>query len=351
MRGTLTTRRPWASAHAPEPPTRQQLRLRLGRAVAVFELVDRYALERGTVGPHPQALGRVRFFATALRDGRRREPLEPPLELLTRRNPSGFFLFFGQVRTADGVRTLEPGVYSVAVRADSYQGMRRARVPLPPSDRTPLGRYRFRLRPGYLYPFPDGSSQPGLTAPTLLRGEVLTPDGRGVANARVYAWRPVPGRRPRRAALFAYRTDASGQWVLVFPDDFPRSEVRVRVRAPGQPTVSVPTEILPGRTNSLRQTSFTGAVLYQSGVPVEGGRVQVEGFPGRGVTDADGRWSYTFPLDTTEMPVAVRVTHPPGAQPPERVVDVAPRSTVHVPVFEAPNPPAPIPTIKENRHA
>ena len=191
-----------------------------------------------------------------------------------------------------------------------------------------------------------------IPVPTLENGgTLLTPDGRGVANARIYAWRPVSGGRPVGAALFAYRTDASGQWVLAFPDDFPRSEVRVRVRAPGQPTVWVRTEILPGRTNSLRQTSFTGAVLYQSGVPVEGGRVQVEGFPGRGVTDADGRWSYIFPLDTSEMPVAVRVTHPPGAQPPERVVNVAPRSTVHVPVFEAPNPPAPIPTIKENRHA
>lgn len=349
MRPTLATRT--ATAQAPASSTRQELRLRLGRAVAVFELVDRYALERGTAGPHPQALGRVRFFAYARRDGRRREPLEPPLELMTRRNPSGFFLFFGQVLTPDGVRTLEPAVYSVAVRSEYYQGTGRARVPLPPSDRTPLGRYRFRLRPGYLYPFPDGSSQPGLEAPTLLRGEVLTPDGRGVANARIYAWRPVPGGRSVRAALFAYRTDASGQWVLVFPDELPRGEVRVRVRAPGQPTVSVLTEILPGRTNSLRQTSLTGAVLYESGVPVEDGRIQVEGFPGRGITDAGGRWSYTFPLDMIKARVTVRVTHPQGAQPPERSVEVIPRSTVHVPVFEAPNPPAPIPTIKENRHA
>ena len=68
--------------------------------------------------------------------------------------------------------------------------------------------YRFDLEPGYAYPFPSGCRAPRSLGPTLLRGALQHPDGAGIAGALV----EVAGVTDR------YRTDESGQWVLVFPD-------------------------------------------------------------------------------------------------------------------------------------
>lgn len=318
--------------------------LRLRQVAAVFDVEDVYARDLGTTGRNPRALGRLEFLALARWRGRACEPLDPPVALLARRNPSGFHLFYGQgLSGGEPVRSLAAGVYTVEARSPEgrYQSAKR-RVELP-STAAPLLPYRFELLPGYAYPFPTGSTAPGRLWPTLLRGEVLAPDGRGKARAVVAA----------RSALYRYRTDATGQWVLVFPDALRSGRALVRVvfsKADGG-TPCVPwsagsavqawTAIVQGETRSLRQTALTGQVVAVSGVPIPGARILVESeergerYPGEGITDGQGLWSYYFPLDQERDRVTVTAVPPKAPPSSQEGVRVRPRETVTVPTFHA----------------
>src|SRR5689334_19371310 len=82
----------------------------------IFDIEDRYARDRGTRGPHPRPLGTIRYHLIARQDGDLLRPYDPPLELVTVRNASGYDLCFGKVRLPDGAvrqRVLAPGPYTV----------------------------------------------------------------------------------------------------------------------------------------------------------------------------------------------------------------------------------------------
>ena len=76
----------------------------------------------------------------------------------------------------------------------------------------------------------------------LLRGGVLDADGKWLASIAVQ----VVGQ-----ANLSYLTDASGQWVLAFPDPQPAGSVTVRFTARDGPSKDVDATIEPGRETSL----------------------------------------------------------------------------------------------------
>lgn len=289
---------------------------------AIFDLEDRFAQERGVRGAHPRPLGLVSFHATArLHDGLR-QTLDPPLELKVQRNPSGYYVFFNEGRAQERTprsQALVPGTYSVRVESRFYQVAERHDVVLP-QPRVP---YTFELLPGYLYPFPRHGATPRRGA-TLLRGSVHHRDGRGRAGVTVEA----------EPAVYSYRTDVTGQWVLLFPDPPPREPVTVRFGWPVGATAEVETDPLaPGEERSLPQTSLRGQVLTATGVPVEGATVEASGFAGSTRSRGDGTWLYYFDLNETPDQASLLVITPDGRQQTRAGVVVRPRATVVVEAF------------------
>ncbi|MCP4660619.1 MAG: hypothetical protein GY856_34905, partial [bacterium] len=89
---------------------------RLRQAAAIFDLEDRYARQRGVRGRHPRPLGKVEFRVLGEVDGESRRDFEQPLEMTVVPNPSGFHLFFNEVRRPErGSRAflLGEGTYAV----------------------------------------------------------------------------------------------------------------------------------------------------------------------------------------------------------------------------------------------
>jgi hypothetical protein len=307
-------------------------------AVRVFDVVDRFAEFLGTRGRHPRPIDRVRFWLLAKMTPGERVELDGPLELETRRNDSGYHVFFGRLlQPGGGVggTDLSAGTYVVRAESRFYQPWERnVQLPLP----TPA--LRVNLDPGYDYPFPVVSTPPavgqvppngppgGLHGPTLLRGSVLATDGAGVADAVVRA----TGSRCR------YRTDRTGRWVLVFPDDEPTGTKQVTITAPGQPAVTVPVDVEQGAETVLRQTALAGRVRTSGGPGVASATVAVEGRPGRTTTNVQGGWSYQFPPDQPNETVQVTALLPDGRQQTRDGVAVRSRTTVPVADFEFPLP-------------
>jgi hypothetical protein len=314
------------------------LQLRTVTAVRVFDVVDRFAELLGTQGRHPRPVDPVRFWllGRAVPDGR--VELDPPLELETWRNDSGYHLFFGQLRRPQGeaaVADLSAGTYVIRAESRSYQPWERnVQLPLPKPA------LRVNLDPGYDYPFPVVSTPPavgqvppngppgGLHGPTLLRGSVLNTDGTGVANAVVRA----TGSRCR------YRTDRTGRWMLVFPDDEPTGTKQVTITVPGQPAVSVPVDVEQGGVTVLAQTALAGRVRTTGGPGVAGVTVAVEGRPGTTTTNAQGGWSYQFSPVQQDETVRLTAVLPDGRRQTRDGVAVRSRTTVPVADFEFPPP-------------
>ena len=205
-------------------------------ATWVFDPEDAHARGLGFAGPHPRPLDRLEFELIAEVVAGNAVPLPEPARLRTVPNPSGYYLFFGDLRpdAAEGRRArsadrlvLLPGTYRVRVVSDRYQP-RTVDVDLPANPKMPAS---FDLLPGYAYSFPTGRQPSGLSGPTLLRGALLAPDGSGIAG------RTVEVRVGAGAPAVAYTTDASGQWVLPIPDPV----ANAAVPAAGLPThVPVP---------------------------------------------------------------------------------------------------------------
>ena len=267
----------------------------------IFDLEDRYAREeRGVRGPHPRPMGSVTFSVVAQVVNGVRQDLPRPLELVTQRNPSGYHLFFGTVRLqpdrALRQGTLADGTYVVRVESDFYQ-LLEIDVVLPRED-TP---YFVDLQPSYAYPFPPthpfrpepgqpfdytDATAPRGYGPTLLRGGLQTHDGQGIPSATVQ----VVGQ-PN-----TYTTDASGQWVLSFPDTHLTGRVTVRIALPGAGgPVDVPDVcVIRGRETSLPQTALRGWVQSDAGLAIPGATIQISGQPGSTTTDRIGSWFYYF---------------------------------------------------------
>lgn len=226
------------------------------RASQVFDLEDAYARERKVRGRHPRPIGPVRLYVVGRMANGDRQDLHKPLELVVRRNPSGYYLFFGLVRLpngrthrsylADGTYVdsatrrsyLDDGKYVVRVESRYYQPVEQeVDLPMPePKEPTSID-----LSPGYAYPFPKTSTRPDGGGPTLLRGSVHYADGRGIAEVKI----EVVGQEEP-----AYWTDGSGQWVLVFPDTQPPGDVTVRFTL-GETSVERDATIVLGHEKSL----------------------------------------------------------------------------------------------------
>ncbi len=293
---------------------------RLRPAALIFDLEDRYARERGVHGRHPRPLGEVRFHLLGAAGG---EPLAAPKELAVRRNPSGFDVWFDELRRPDGTHQrsgLAEGTYAVRVTSDFYQIAEQPDVELP----QPAQPSFLDLLPGYRYPFPRVSTLGRGRGPTLLRGGLHRADGGGVEDVRVEA----------EGALYGYRTDPTGQWVLVFPDQRGDGDVTVRfVQPDGAVSEAGGVPVLQGRDNSLPQTALRGTVLDERGIAVAGAVVEVAGHRGRSRTGPDGGWGYYFDLDQAAAKVGVTITAPDGRRQALSEVEIRPRSTVAVPTL------------------
>jgi hypothetical protein len=337
-------------------------------ATLIFNLEDSYA--RARLGPraHPRPYEPLRFFLVARLAPGPREDFSPR-EMAITRNPSGYHLFFGEELLPPGPRDrgngrqratrrldLAPGTYLVRITSPLYQTEERpVAVPMPnlnasdpgspdPALRDPVAQYTFAMRPGYAYPFPDRYplrvddpdvcpyAPAGRRGPTLLFGSLSTPDGRGRAGATVRV----------QGLTESYRTDASGQWVLWFPDPpltgadpLASGIIAVRFTLPDDPPrdVDVPGVcVVRGCSTRLAQASLRGWVLRR-GAGVAGATVAVSGQSATTTTGSDGGWTYCFDLNQPDATVAVTATLPDGASQTQNSITVRRRATALVPTF------------------
>jgi hypothetical protein len=315
-------------------------RLRMRKAVLVFDPVDRYAADRGLGGPHPRPLGRVTYRLVGRVVGGVRQaldqPYDQPAELAVVTGPSGYSVFFGGVTLPDGRRfqaDLPDGQYVVQASSPRYQRSEREDIlvpPVPPGLPPPpapqLAAYRFDLEPGYAYPFPPTSTLGQGRGPTLLRGVVLDAAGDGVEDVTVV----VTGRSN------TYRTDRTGRFVLTFSDADPGGNLIVRFGFPdGTVRNAAGLALQAGVSNTLAQTALAGRVRAGA-VAAARATVEVVGRPGRTTTDPDGRWRYYLAVDQPAGQVDVRATLPDGRTTVQAGVPVQPQRTSPGPVFQFP---------------
>jgi hypothetical protein len=301
----------------------------------VFELVDRFLRDRGTVGPDPRIRGPVRYRIVALESATVRTELPHALDMVMVRNADGIDLWFGMV-VPGGPPTIryrpEPGVSAVVeIVTDRYQRVETV-IALPAGRGE---RQRFVLEPGWTYDFPDATSVPGGTGPTMLRGTLRRSDGAGIGGARIRIDPPPPDQP---SPTPEYLTDSSGNWVLWFDDavistDTAELEITLTDAAPLR---VAEVAIVRGDTSALRQASVSGVTCDRRGRPSPGARVTVDAAPGVSTrSDADGRWELWLPVELllpSEGPQRVTLTATPGAGGPSvsRDVDLRPRATTWV---------------------
>jgi hypothetical protein len=293
-------------------------------ATLAFDPVDVFARTRSGPATRPRPLGQIRLRLVAEIVGGARTDLPEPIELQTLSNHEGYVVWFGRVRAADGsVRAWpSPGQYVVRGEAAYYQSAE-VTVDIPRSDVA----YSLELAPGPAYPFPAGGLVPRAAGPTLLRGTLEAPDGTAVEGATVEVTPQTAPPTPR------VTVDATGQWVLVFPDSQPSGNVTVRFTFPDGTVTDVPTvAISAGADSALGATRFRGFVT-SNGIPVAGGTVTVAGAPGDTRTRADGAWQYVFPLNQAAASVDVRAQLPDGRSLTQQNQPIQPRATVVVPSF------------------
>lgn len=300
-------------------------------ATLVFDLTDSFAAIRGTRGPFPRPVERIRFFAIARIVGLNREEFNPPLELFVLRNGNGYHVFHNSMKRPDGTlvrKALADGTYDFRIESDFYQSAVITNVDIP-APRTPV---TFNLLPAYNYPFPLELTPTGGRGFALLRGSLHTREGAPVAGAIVSA----------AGANSDYRSGDDGQWVLVFPDAmFPgattTTNVIVVVTPAVGPAINVPNVgIDKGSERSLSETALRGWVLAR-GNGAAGAVIEVQGQPGQTQTGADGSWFYYFNLDhSLALSVDVTARLPDGRTLTQINQQVQPRATAIVPPFEFP---------------
>jgi hypothetical protein len=309
---------------------------------AVFSMAarDRFAEARQLANSVPPILGEATLYLTE----RLSAPalvFDPPLEFLSLRNGSGFFLLSGETRTpgVPGTRTLPSGQYKWRLESDFYQAHEfdddwpPANVYDPAKDRP--------LFPGPSYPFPNlDLKQRGLGV-TLVRGTLFAPDGSAVPNVEVELTAPV------LPALFVpfttCVTDKRGEWVLAIVDrqtelqrttppqpDFANAVIHIHL--PVNP-YDVALAITPGAENSLRQTALRGHVLRANGTPLAGVTITNDVTAGSSITGLDGQWFLYFELRQAGSAVTVTATAPSGGAD-SRISAIVPKSTVLVPAMK-----------------
>jgi hypothetical protein len=337
---------------------------RFTQAIWIFDLEDRYRREQQRRGQvyHPRPLGPVTFWLIGETVGGVPTPFSQPMEMVVVENPSGYHLFFGEVKLPSGATSqpdgstsrptgndhrhrlqLVDGTYSVRVTSPFYQGQVRDDiiVPMPnPNDSASGAPYFFDLAPGYAYPFPEpypwrpadsaigcpGSTAESASGPTLLRGSLHTFDGQPLEGATI---KVETGTR-----VYEYATDRTGQWVLVFDRAHPTGAVIVQITRPGGAVVNVAGVcVIRGRETTLHQTALRGWV-QRDGIGVPGATITVSGQLQQTPTRPDGSWYHYFELTQADTIVDVTATLPGGGPiRTHRGVQVKSRATNVVDTF------------------
>lgn len=332
-------------------------------ASVVLDVEDAYAREVRTSGRHPRPIGPVRFTIVGTMAGAVRTEFAEPLELAPTRNPSGYQLFFDQVRLANGQTRridLPPATYILRVSTPDtnfYQTVERTDLTLP------LARgatFAIDLLPGYAYPFPaPGTFRTGRGA-GLVRGSFVNARGEGVEGGTVSITPqplinvpgPIPSTRPWNFG--AYRVDRNGQFVLIVPDprDYPGAQPGLPAPAnpaTGEGAVTVhfvngaavadltAVAFVLGNETTLQQSAVRGAVLDR-GIGVPNAAVQIQGEAAAATTARDGSWVYYFALNQPSLPPAIvplniAATLPDGRSQTLPGFPVKPRATSWTPAF------------------
>lgn len=291
-------------------------------ASAIFDLEDRFARDRGVRGKHPRPIGTRKYSIVGRVIGGVRTDFEPPVRLVTVRNPSGYDLFFDHVKQgelASSRMDFEDGTYVLRIEAQFYQHSEHE-IPMPQSD----AEHSIDLEPSYAYPFPIASLPHG-GSPTLLRGTLHATDGSGVGGVNIQ----VAG------SSNTYLTDETGQWVLIFDEGAASGDVTVTVTWPDSTTVDVPAvPIVGGQERSLAQAGLRGWVKTVAGPAIAGARVRVDGHSGETMSAHDGSWFYYFGLNQDSDVVSVTAQLPDGSALSQTNVQVQPRAMVVVPSFK-----------------
>jgi hypothetical protein len=311
---------------------RTPYRLVLRAPRAILDLRDEFAAGRTLAPAPPRPFGPVQLRVVARLDGAERQELDPPLDPVVRENPSGYRIWFGEVRSPEGGNHALPGGrYALTVESWYYQPLE-LEVELPPPEdgrfaETP-DPFTLNLLPSYGYPFPRAAR-----GTTQLLGSLHGRDGTGQPDALV---RSAP-------AVNDYRTDETGQWMLAFADDQPSGPVDVEIELPERPAVTVPAELRRGAQATLAQTSLRGAVRTEAGYGAATATIGVSGQVDASRSRPDGSWSYYFDPDFAPDPadpsadvttVDVTATLPDGRTLTQPDVTVRRRASTPGPIFD-----------------
>jgi hypothetical protein len=310
---------------------------------ASWTVVDVFARERGTRGRFPTVTGAITVTLEERLEGGVWRRLGEPLDAEYQRTPSGTLLFSGRAlpRRDAAAKVIPPGRYRCRITSDYYQELRL-------EAELAAGVHRIvELLPGYAYPFPASATLSKDDPPrtldglTAVRGALHRFDGAGVAGATVELVEPSSG------TFGDYRTDASGQWIVIVPGDvsFPvpppgataqMLEGTMRITLPNEsPFDLAGVTIVRGREVGLAQTAVRGWVQTISGAPIGGGVVVIGGHPGQVTTGPAGEWFYYFGLADSPGQVTITATTRDGATL-SQLHPVVERAMTTVPTFRFP---------------
>lgn len=222
-------------------------RFSLKRPLWVFDLIDRFARDRG-VNAAARPIGQLTILAIGEFVDGALQRWPHPLRLVLVQNPAGYRLFFGQTKDSQKPHTKRRDclqishTYRLRIESEYYQTIEDnyslAELPDTQNPNNPYPQLQsIDLEPGYAYPFPRLSNN----EPTLLRGHVHASDGTGIADVHI----SIAGEG------FDYKTtDKTGQWVLVLPVEM-AGIVSVFFIYAGIIVQSESVEIEPGKANKL----------------------------------------------------------------------------------------------------
>jgi hypothetical protein len=271
----------------------------------------------------PPVLGAVNFFVTE-RLTAPANTYDPPLEFVSWTNPSGYFLFSGDVRKPGrtGTVALGPGQYRWRVESDYYQPIEF--VDAWPPDEVKNGTLYdrnkdLRFIPGPAYPFPDDFLIQRDLAVTILRGSLFTAGGTPIEKVLIHV--TVPGLDSRYETFLDCLTDKRGNWVVSFIEKVPAApgdpipdfaHSTIHVNLPGAAAYNFDLAITPGKENALRQTALRGRVTNPRGVGITGAKVSTSIGTEQSLSKGDGQWFFYFELRQPGGAVTVTAVSPDG---------------------------------------
>lgn len=303
----------------------------------VVEPCDVFARAFGAEGARPVARGAIRLLVTGREEEGATRRVEPPLDLMALRSPSGTLISRGYAESKDSPHRLE-GRFRIRIESDLYQPLDLDRVVRLPEPEEPIFA---GLEPSFGYPFPPPRAQDG--DPILVRGEVLTSGGAGIAGVRVTA--EPPRGVPAEDFANTYRTEANGRWVLWLkpserlfpkgPNGTPAMEATIQVvlERPEEAPVKVPVTVRRDRVNALPQTAIRGRVVGKADRPVAGAIVRISNVDMDVTSDTRGRWVHYYPAAKINKRSSAKVSakHPDGRASPKKSISIEPGETAVAP--------------------